>query len=78
MDAAGQAELHEVTIQRAPETGECRCLDPACPFREDSTGHSQVMAMQAHAAQHAMTTGHRVAECSRASMVVGPRAGLAA
>lgn len=66
-------ELHDIVIKRAPETGECRCT--VCPnCTEQVTGHDQVLAMQARAVQHAMVTGHQVAEHTSTAMVVTARA----
>lgn len=70
-------ELHEIALLRGPEKGECRCMDCG-ECTAQVTGHSQVLAMQADAVRHAMATGHRVAEHSEATMVVGPPAPRAA
>lgn len=67
-------ELYAISIQHGPELGRCWCTDPACKFTETATGHSGVMNMQAHAAQHAMTTGHQVDESSETAMSVLPLA----
>lgn len=72
---AGLAEeLHEISVTHSPETGRCRCMDCG-DCEEHVTGHHEVLAMQARAAQHAMSTGHRVLEHSALDSVVGPRGG---
>lgn len=51
-----------IQITPAGESADCRCTDAACEFREETSGHAGVLQGLVHAAEHSLTTGHRVTE----------------
>lgn len=68
--------MFEIRIDTGPETGECTCMDPECPFHEEAGSHVEVLAMQGDAAMHALSTGHAVAEHWEGRKIVSPRTGV--
>lgn len=61
-------ELFAISILHGPERGGCQCGQ--CDFHETAFSHLAILDMQAHAVQHAMSTGHRVEEFAETSMTV--------
>ena len=52
-------ELHSIAFQQTEDSTAVRCTEPGCPFHEESGAG---FGPAAHAADHAMVTGHSVIE----------------
>jgi hypothetical protein len=65
--------MFEIRIDPGPETGDCECQEPGCPFCETATGRAEIIHIQYEAAMHAMATGHRVTEHWGGIRTVSPR-----